>query len=220
MSETGDRGRSDFFAEAEELVDGLFRSLDQLEKARRSEDASVEVASLLNELFRGVHTLKGLAGIFGASKLGALAHELEGLLDDARLGRATIDETLLGQLQLALSIVPRLLRAEKEGTPVSSSELDAVLGELRGSPTSAQGTDALATLDLSPDVFAVLTEYEEHRLRVNIEAGLALFRLTVSFSLLTIDESASSRSAWSRSARSSTSSRASSGRSRARTTSR
>lgn len=189
MSETGDRGRSDFFAEAEELVDGLFRSLDQLEEARRSDDAGVETASLLNELFRGVHTLKGLAGIFGASKLGALAHELEGLLDDARLGRTSIDETLIGQLQLALSFVPRLLRAEKDGSPVSSTELDAVLGELRGAPASVQGADALAALDLSPDVFAVLTEYEEHRLRVNIESGLSLFRLTVSFALLTIDES-------------------------------
>lgn len=189
MSETGDRGRSDFFAEAEELVDGLFRSLDQLEDARRSDDAGVEASGLLNELFRGVHTLKGLAGIFGASKLSALTHELEGLLDDARLGRAAIDETLLGQLQLALSFVPRLLRAEKDASPISSSELDAVLGELRGAPASAKGADALATLDLSADVFSVLTEYEEHRLRVNIEAGLSLFRLTVSFALLTIDES-------------------------------
>ena len=42
---------------------------------------------LVNDVFRAVHTLKGLAGLFGAARMGALSHELEDLLDDLRLGR-------------------------------------------------------------------------------------------------------------------------------------
>ena len=42
--------------------------------------------------------------------------------------------------------------------------------------------------DLDPGMLAVLTEYEEHRLRTNIEQGLRLYRLRVQFDLATIDK--------------------------------
>ena len=37
-------------------------------------------------------------------------------------------------------------------------------------------------------MLAVLTEYEEHRLRANIEEGRRLYRLRVRFDLVTIDK--------------------------------
>jgi two-component system chemotaxis sensor kinase CheA len=42
--------------------------------------------------------------------------------------------------------------------------------------------------DIEPGLLAVLTEYEEHRLRTNIQDGLRLFRLRVKFDLATIDK--------------------------------
>ena len=38
----------------------------------------------LNDLFRGVHTLKGLAGMFGLEHMARLSHLLEDLLEDMR----------------------------------------------------------------------------------------------------------------------------------------
>ncbi len=45
----------------------------------------------------------------------------------------------------------------------------------------------MAQYDLDPALFGVLTEYEEHRLRSNIQQGLSLFRIKVRFALATID---------------------------------
>src|SRR5262249_44613258 len=49
-----------------------------------------------------------------------------------------------------------------------------------------------AHYELDPGLLAVLTEYEEHRLRTNIEQGQSLFRLRVRFELATIDEALNS----------------------------
>ena len=85
-------GRSDaeneFLAEAQELVEGMSRDLLLLDQSMREGEPSPD---LLNGLFRGVHTLKGLSGMFGFHTDGRLAHGLEDLLDHVRLGRATLD---------------------------------------------------------------------------------------------------------------------------------
>ena len=74
-----DRAREEFLSEAQELIDGLGRdvlALDELSKVGRSDP------ELINDVFRAVHTLKGLSGLFGASMMSGLSHELEEVLDD------------------------------------------------------------------------------------------------------------------------------------------
>ena len=55
------------------------------------------------------------------------------------------------------------------------------LGSGRAAPSPA------AQYELDPNVLGVLTEYEEHRLRTNIQQGLSLFRIRAQFSLASID---------------------------------
>ena len=63
MAELSDKAREEFFSEAQEIIETLSRNLLSL-------DASIKAGttdpSLINEAFRAVHTLKGLAGLFGA----------------------------------------------------------------------------------------------------------------------------------------------------------
>src|SRR4051812_49848766 len=84
MAEITDKAREEFFSEAQEIIETLSRNLLALDAAQKS---GKEDPSLINEAFRAVHTLKGLAGLFGAIRLGAFSHRLEDLLDDLRLGR-------------------------------------------------------------------------------------------------------------------------------------
>ena len=51
-------------------------------------------------------------------------------------------------------------------------------------PASSRSTSSI------PGLLGVLTEYEEHRLRTNIQQGLSLYRLRVQFPLATIDSGA------------------------------
>src|ERR1700761_6563648 len=126
----GDKARDEFLSEAQELVDGLGRDLMHLDGALKQGRLDAE---LINDTFRGVHTLKGLAGLFGATRMAGLSHELEDGLDDLRLGRPDVSPGVLDRLFQAVSLYGRILAAEGgEGTDPGAEveQLLVALGEL------------------------------------------------------------------------------------------
>jgi len=190
MSDGGGRGdggaRDDFFSEAQELVDGLGRDLLMLDDLLKKGRVDPEI---INDVFRGVHTLKGLSGLFGATRMAGLSHQLEDLLDELRLGRIDIGVGVLDLLFRAVSLYARILAAEKGEAedPVHDVEqLLLALGQVSGRRTG-EGVGAVAQYELDPGLLGVLTEYEEHRLRANIQQGFGLYRIRALFSLATID---------------------------------
>jgi two-component system, chemotaxis family, sensor kinase CheA len=176
-----DRARDEFFSEAQELTDNFGRELVALEDLGFS-------AERVNSLFRYVHTLKGLTSLFGAPAVTGLSHQLESLLDDARMGRVELTSEIQNLLYRSVTVYGQLLAAAQGGGPEPTEELQALLAELSGVRVGrAGGVDVLADLELDPALLGVLTEYEEHRLRTTLGGGLDLFRIHAKFSLLTID---------------------------------
>ena len=102
----GDRAREEFFSEAQEIVDGLSRDLLQLDVIVKRGSSDPE---LVNDVFRAVHTMKGLSGLFGATMMSGLSHELEDLLDDLRLGRIELSEQVLDLLFQSVELYGRIL---------------------------------------------------------------------------------------------------------------
>ena len=185
MAELSDKAREEFFSEAQEIIETLSRNLLSLDQSIKAGSTD---PSLINEAFRAVHTLKGLAGLFGAVRLGALSHRLEDVLDDLRLGRIELAQEVLDVLFGAVEAYTRILQAEKAD---SDEELDVeqLFGELDRIGASATQQDSpVAGYELDPGLLAVLTEYEEHRLRANIDLQMQLYRLRVQFDLSTIDK--------------------------------
>lgn len=179
----GDRAREEFFSEAQEIVEGLGRDLLALDEGQKS--GSID-PDLIKEVFRAVHTVKGLAGLFGATRMATLSHALESMLDDLRLGKIDLTPTVLDVLFASVQLYGRILQAEKEGRDQPMPEFDELMLQLeRGtSPGAATGGGPI----IDPSLLAVLTEYEEHRLRANISQGNTLYRLRVRFQLATIDQ--------------------------------
>ncbi|MBX3186310.1 MAG: chemotaxis protein CheA [Labilithrix sp.] len=182
----GDKAREEFFSEAQEIVDGLSRDLLALDDVCRRGGSDAE---LVNDVFRAVHTLKGLSGLFGAAMMSGLSHELENLLDDLRLGRIELTAQVLDLLFQSVELYGRILAAAKGDAPEPAQEVKALLASL-GQVAQQRGGDnrsVVAQYELDPGLLGVLTEYEEHRLRTNLQSGLSLFRLRVQFQLATID---------------------------------
>jgi two-component system, chemotaxis family, sensor kinase CheA len=180
-----DKARDEFFTEAQEIIEGLSRNLLALDAAQKS---GGDDPSLVNEAFRAVHTLKGLAGLFGASKMGALSHRLEDVLDDLRLGRMQLSAEVLDTLFLAIDVYAQILAVERKLSDDPLTAVDDLVARLDGLSAKAEVRPSpVIEYELDPGLLAVLTEYEEHRLRTNIENGLGLYRLRVQFNLATID---------------------------------
>lgn len=185
MADLTDKAREEFLAEAQEILEALSRNLLSLDAAFKAENVD---PSLINEAFRGVHTIKGLAGLFGANELGDLSRRLEDLLDQLRLGRRALSAPVLDVLFGSLDVYTRLLEAEKAGHASEGIDVDRLFrGFEEPGPSATDGGDPLLEYELDPGILAVLTEYEEHRLRVSIQQGLLLYRLRVRFELSSID---------------------------------
>ncbi|MEJ2315247.1 MAG: Hpt domain-containing protein [Nitrospirota bacterium] len=79
---------SDFIAECEDILEEAGRLLLDIQDGL---EEGVD-PDLINALFRAMHTLKGLGGLFGRQDISDISHALESLLDDIRLGKVELDD--------------------------------------------------------------------------------------------------------------------------------
>jgi two-component system chemotaxis sensor kinase CheA len=178
----GERAKEEFLAEAQELIEGLSRGLLELDTGIKQGHRSPDT---VNDLFRGVHTLKGLSGMFGFERLGRMSHVLEDMLEDLRLGRVELTQQVLDVLFEGVDNFQRLL-----GDPAEQASVDVETfsGRVHGLARSkVKQHNILEEFELDASMLGVLTEYEEHRLRTNLEQGLTVYRLRVRLALDVID---------------------------------
>jgi len=92
---------SDFLMEAGEMLSDVDSKLMDLEK--RPNDSN-----LLNEIFRGFHTIKGGAGFLNATELVTLCHLTENLFDKLRNRELTLSAELMDVIFAATAEVRRM----------------------------------------------------------------------------------------------------------------
>ncbi|MDD2502072.1 MAG: Hpt domain-containing protein, partial [Geobacter sp.] len=162
----------DFLAEAEEIVEELGTQLADL--SDMAEQGTLE-PDLLNAIFRGAHSLKGLAGMFGFGMIAEVAHHAENLLDWLRMGKVSLTTEVLELLFASAELLTSLLRACVDGTldqhqAAATAHATAISAFLN--PTApAVEAPLLEQLGLSESLMGALTEYEEHRLKENCSKG-------------------------------------------------
>ena len=179
----------DFLMEAEEITDLLGSELADLADAAESGDLNPD---LVNSIFRGAHSLKGLAGMFGFSDIAELSHNMENLLDCLRLGKLKLDQPLIAVLFQAHELLTSLVRSVAEGaTAAHSADLAACITKINtllAPPEEQVGVSPLSQLGLSERIQDALTEYEEHRLQDNLSRGRGIYIIHTSFDLSTFDQ--------------------------------
>ena len=177
----------DFLAEAEEILEELGAQLTDL--ADMAERGSWD-PDLLNAIFRGAHSLKGVAGMFGFTAVAEVAHNTENLLDWLRMGKVPLTQPVVDLLFRSSRLLTTLLRASSD---VSSDQYaEEISSHARAinaclSPVVSVAVSPVEQLGLPDTIKAALTEYEQHRLRENLDQGRRLYVIHVSFDLTTFD---------------------------------
>jgi two-component system chemotaxis sensor kinase CheA len=105
----------DFLVEATDLLSGVDNKLVDLEKTPNDR-------GLLNEIFRGFHTIKGGAGFLNAAELVALCHLTENLFDKLRNGEMAISPVLMDVILDATGIVRDMFGALERGMLPAAAE--------------------------------------------------------------------------------------------------
>lgn len=176
----------DFLGEAEEIIEKLNLDLVTLGDCAEGGGSDPEI---LNGIFRGAHSIKGLSGMFGFDDISELAHHMENLLDTLRLGKISLSAVVVETLFDALEILARLVHGKGDSdtftldvTPLVR-RIDTLLTGGTG-----QGNDLFANVNIDPEILNVLTEYEEHRLLENLNKGHNLLRIKATFNLSSFDQ--------------------------------
>jgi two-component system chemotaxis sensor kinase CheA len=196
MSEgPSEKALQEFLSEAQEIVETFNRDLLALDEGRAAGAFDPDV---LNDAFRAVHSLKGLSGLFGVTRMTNLSHNLENLLDSLRLGRVQLDTQILDLLFESVALFNRVI-AETAGRDTttqgnkagSAAPIDDFITRLDRVAMQRAPVDSnlpWGGYDLDQGLLSVLTEYEEHRLKENIKSGRQLVRIHAAFDLMTIDK--------------------------------
>ena len=108
---------SDFLLEAGDMLSEVDSKLMDLEK--RPDDSG-----LLNEIFRGFHTIKGGAGFLNATELVTLCHLTENLFDKLRNRELTLSAELMDVIFAATAEVRRMFGALQQNFQPSAAPAD------------------------------------------------------------------------------------------------
>ncbi|MDD4855238.1 MAG: chemotaxis protein CheA [Sulfuricurvum sp.] len=99
-----------FIEEAGEIIEKLDVDIVRFEENSGDFD-------LLNEIFRGVHTLKGNANAFGFTRLGEFVHHFEDVLDHYRSTKEEIEPYQLELFVDSVDIIKEVMTCELEALP-------------------------------------------------------------------------------------------------------
>jgi len=183
-----DKALKEFVSEAEEILEKVDSAIDIMENSLPDGKISPE---LVNETFRGMHSLKGLSGMLGLEDINKTSHSLENLLDKLRLGKIALSEEFVKILSKGVQIIREILKKVEEGDFGAHPGVPKFMKEVEelGEKASVKRKEVrMGDFEIKKELLDVLTEYEEHRLKENILQGANLYLVHLQFPIDNFDE--------------------------------
>ena len=141
---------ADFLMESREHLAAVEQQVLRLEQDPRDIDA-------INSVFRGFHTIKGLAGFLGLTAIRDLTHEVETALDLCRSGRLAVSRAVINvvlesadYLSASLEVVEKVLNGQAEERLPGNAPLIARVKLVAASPAHAGEPGALTEKAVAP----------------------------------------------------------------------
>lgn len=167
------------------FLDESHEHLQQLNDGLLSLEDNMEDLSVLNDIFRNAHTLKGMSATMGYNKIAELTHEMEDVLDLLRHEQLKLTEDIIDVLFKCLDSLEQMVDNVGNGDPedlIDVSDLVTKLSALSsGNPEAlAAASEAPAAAPAAPagdaappaDIGIELTDVERGVIKQAQETGL------------------------------------------------
>lgn len=174
-----------FIEEAKEHVQSLNQCLLQIEKDPEDKD-------VLNEIFRVAHTIKGMAGTMGFTKMTKLTHDMENVLHAIRNDEIKVTSTLVDILFKCLDALENYVNSVVNTGGEGDREYKAVIDALNQILVNKGQIEAAAALEVVERVETTsaeddqyitaqfqLDEYEKRAVNKALDMGMNAFKITV-----------------------------------------
>jgi two-component system chemotaxis sensor kinase CheA len=106
-----------FLAESGDYLELLNSELLKLEKTKNRESEPESI----NNMFRAAHSIKGMSGMMGYSKINRLTHKMENLMDGIRQGKQKFTDDAVEVLFRCFDLLTALVGAVASGEPDDES---------------------------------------------------------------------------------------------------
>lgn len=167
-----------FVEESKEHLQDLNTSLLELEKDPGN-------TSILNEIFRVAHTLKGMAGTMGYTKMSNLTHKMEDVLDGLRNGKINVSPEVVDILFKCLDALENYVENVSNTGNEGDEEYSGIIKFLSGilnkgevKKTGEAGGEKEAG-EKKSDLRLELNEYDKNVIESAIEQSLNVFQIYV-----------------------------------------
>ncbi len=165
-----------FLSESQEYLGSISKCLVKIE------DNPADAASI-NEIFRGIHTLKGMSATMGYDKLTQLCHQAEDLLDEIRSKKIKLTSEIIDILFAAVDVIEQLLEEIKINKPsvVDISEVSQRLKKSLLAKDEAEPEGIIASPEIA-DEKPNFNEPETRNVRIAKEKGNLIFKVFITLS--------------------------------------
>ncbi|HEX9059819.1 MAG TPA: chemotaxis protein CheA, partial [Clostridia bacterium] len=167
-----------FIEESKEHLQGLNEALLLLEK-------SPENSKVINEIFRAAHTLKGMSGTMGFSKMASLTHSMEDVLDSLRNNELKVNSSIVDVLFKCLDALENYVNTIVAAGNEGKNECVELVDELKNLKVSKDSVtdEKKEAIEVSKDTDETKTleinQYEQNVLNKAFEQGLKLYQISV-----------------------------------------
>ena len=187
----------------EMFLDESHEHLQSLNDGLLGLEDNAEDLSVLNEIFRNAHTLKGMSATMGYNKIAELTHEMEDVLDALRKEQIKIREDIIDTLFKCVDSLEQMIDNVANGDPEDLIDVSDLVAKLTAilsgkepaegaapapaaaAPAAAPAAEAPAAASgdsQSADIVAELTETEKNVIKEAEKDGMRGVHLTVTLS--------------------------------------
>jgi len=168
-----------FIDESNDHLQALNDNLMRLESAP-------EDISIVQDIFRSAHTLKGMSATMGFEDLASLTHEMENVLDLVRNDKLKMDsfifDTLFKGLDALESMVEDVIQGgtgKADVTHIVKDLSNIVKGDYKNGSADTASAAATTNTASDNDKGGLLDQYQSSVLKQSIESGLQVFYIKV-----------------------------------------
>ena len=142
----------------EMFLDESHEHLQSLNDGLLGLEDNAEDLSILNEIFRNAHTLKGMSATMGYNKIAELTHEMEDVLDALRKEQIKVREDIIDTLFKCVDSLEQMIDNVANGDPedlIDVSDLVKKLTDILSGKAPAEGEAAAAPAPAAQPAAAV-----------------------------------------------------------------
>lgn len=174
-----------FIDETKEHIQSLSDHLMILEKEPENTDT-------INEIFRAAHSLKGMAGTMGYTRMQKLTHQMENVFSEIRNGKMKVEAHLVDVLFQCLDAIEEYLSNIEETATEGDNDNEPILNQLTAilegkseqqaatiAPAPTVQPEASGSDDIRKYKNFVYAEFEKHAINEAYSKKMNVFALTV-----------------------------------------